>query len=164
MKIKNKTILAIDPGLRDLGYAVFQGGTLVIAGVKPFSALKPSQRLSGVRAWVRYMLNTLKPATLLLERTNGQRKGVFGRLHRLVASLSALARRSGISVESFPAQTVRKNLTGSGWASKTTLAQAVASRIPVLRIFLTQDRRWKERYFQNMFDATALALHHQSLQ
>jgi hypothetical protein len=39
----------------------------------------------------------------------------------------------------------------------------VAHRFPRLRVYLTQDRRWKERFWQNMFDAVALALFHQSL-
>ncbi len=39
---------------------------------------------------------------------------------------------------------------------------AVAHRFPSLRVYLTQDRRWKEGFWQNMFDAIALALHHQA--
>lgn len=35
--------------------------------------------------------------------------------------------------------------------------------IPQLRLYLTQDRRWKEKFWLNMFDAVALALHHQAL-
>ena len=38
-----------------------------------------------------------------------------------------------------------------------------ARRFPQLRLYLTQDRRWKERFWLNMFDAVALALHHQAL-
>jgi Holliday junction resolvasome RuvABC endonuclease subunit len=64
-------------------------------------------------------------------------------------------------VAMYAPQTVRKSLTGDGWASKRELARAVASRFPALRVYLTQDRKWKERYFLNLFDAVALALHHQ---
>jgi hypothetical protein len=43
------------------------------------------------------------------------------------------------------------------------VAIAVAHRFPQLRVYLTQDRRWKEKFWLNMFDAVALALHHQAL-
>jgi Holliday junction resolvasome RuvABC endonuclease subunit len=59
---------------------------------------------------------------------------------------------------------VRKSLVGNGWAKKPEVAVAVAHRFPQLRVHLTQDRRWKERYWQNMFDAVALAIHHQRSQ
>jgi Holliday junction resolvasome RuvABC endonuclease subunit len=56
---------------------------------------------------------------------------------------------------------VRKHLVGDGWAGKAEVAAMLARSYPQLRIYLTQDRQWKERYWQNMFDAIALALHHQ---
>jgi Holliday junction resolvasome RuvABC endonuclease subunit len=63
---------------------------------------------------------------------------------------------------SYAPQTVRKGLVGNGWATKREVAAAISSRYPALRIYLTQDRRWKERYWLNMFDAIALALYHAS--
>jgi hypothetical protein len=52
---------------------------------------------------------------------------------------------------------------GNGWAKKREVAAVIAARHPSLRVYLTQDRKWKERYWQNMFDAIALGLHHQLL-
>ena len=34
----------------------------------------------------------------------------------------------------------------------------MVSKYPELKVYLTQDRAWKERYHQNMFDAVALGL------
>jgi Holliday junction resolvasome RuvABC endonuclease subunit len=59
-------------------------------------------------------------------------------------------------------QQVRATVAGNGKAKKAEAAIAVALRFPQLRVYLTQDRRWKERFWQNMFDAIALALHHQA--
>ena len=41
---KADTILAIDPGLRDLGYAVLSGRRLLTAGVLALRAVPASQR------------------------------------------------------------------------------------------------------------------------
>ena len=68
-----------------------------------------------------------------------------------------------MTVATYSAQLVRKHLVGDGWAGKREVAHAIARRFPALRVYLTQDRAWKERYWFNMFDAIALALHHQAL-
>ena len=31
-------------------------------------------------------------------------------------------------------------------------------RYPQLKVYLSQDRKWKEKYYANMFDAVALGL------
>jgi len=38
------------------------------------------------------------------------------------------------------------------------LSEVIVSKIPKLKVYLTQDRAWKERFHQNMFDAVALGL------
>lgn len=40
----------------------------------------------------------------------------------------------------------------------TIYAEACALRHPELKVYLTQDRAWKEKYHQNMFDAVALGM------
>lgn len=38
------------------------------------------------------------------------------------------------------------------------VARVIVSKFPELKVYLTQDRAWKERYHQNMFDAVALGM------
>ncbi len=35
---------------------------------------------------------------------------------------------------------------------------AIVSKYPELKVYINNDRKWKERYHQNMFDAVALAM------
>jgi Holliday junction resolvasome RuvABC endonuclease subunit len=58
---------------------------------------------------------------------------------------------------------VRQTVLGNGRGKKEEVAALLAARFPSLRVYLTQDRRWKERFWLNMFDALALAIHHQTL-
>jgi len=60
-------------------------------------------------------------------------------------------------VLSFAPSTVKKHIAKDGWAKKKEVAKAIATEYPELKVYLTQDRGWKERYHQNMFDAVALA-------
>ena len=53
---------------------------------------------------------------------------------------------------------VRKFVCGNGRASKDDVARVLVVRFPELRVFLTQDRKGKVRYHQNMFDALALGV------
>jgi Holliday junction resolvasome RuvABC endonuclease subunit len=111
-----------------------------------------------VRAWVR----AYRPRALVLEATYGHPVESFAALHRLASTTRRLAKAKHLRVATYAPQTVRKSLTGDGWASKRELAQAIVLRFPALRVYLTQDRKWKERYFLNLFDAVGLALHHQA--
>jgi len=38
------------------------------------------------------------------------------------------------------------------------VARVVVAKYPELKVHLTQDRAWKEKYHQNMFDAAALGM------
>lgn len=157
------TILALDPGLRDLGFAVLSGRRLVASGVRPLRLLPRERRLAEagrlVRAWVR----AYRPGALVLEATYGHPVESFASLHRLAGMARRLGKEKRLRVTTYAPQTVRKALTGNGWATKRELAQAIALRYPALRVYLTQDRKWKERYFLNLFDAVGLALHHQAV-
>jgi Holliday junction resolvasome RuvABC endonuclease subunit len=158
----DKTILALDPGLRDLGFAVLAGRKLLASGVRPLRLLPADRRLAEARKLVRSWIATYKPRTLVLEATHRHPVPWLDDLDRLARSVRRLGRNRRLAVAVYAPQTVRKALIGNGWATKKEMAVAIGHRFPALRVYLTQDRRWKERYFQNMFDAVALALHHQA--
>lgn len=162
MPKNRKIVLALDPGLRELGYAVFAGKKLVISGVRPLKLLPPDRRMSEARRQLLSWIAAYRPGTLVVEQTNRHPTGSFHSLHRLARSLTRIARGRGLSVTGYAPQTVRKHLVGNGKCTKKELAQALALTYPDLQVFVNQDRKWKERYFQNMFDAVGLGLYHRS--
>jgi crossover junction endodeoxyribonuclease RuvC len=161
-KANANTILALDPGLRDLGYAILRGQSLIESGVYPLRFLPSGKRLPAAVKAVGDWIGQFRPSIVVLEATHPNRVRSLDRLDHLAGHVRRLATLKGLTVAAYAPQTVRKALVGHGWASKRQTAEAVASRVPALRVYLTQDRRWKEAYFQNMFDAVALALHHQA--
>ena len=158
------TILALDPGLRDLGYAVLHGQRLVTSGVLGLRRVPREERLATARRNVRSWLQIHRPDVLVVEKTYRHPVLWLNQLHQISRSAKNLATRQDAAFAMYAPQRVRATVVGNGKAKKPEVAIAVAHRFPSLRVYLTQDRRWKERYWQNMFDAIALALHHQATQ
>lgn len=156
------TILALDPGLRDLGYAVLHGQRLVTSGVLGLGRVPKSERLAIARGNVRTWLRTHRPDVVVVEKTYRHPVPWLNQLHKISRSARNLATRQRAQFAMYSPQSVRATVAGNGKAKKPEVAIAVAHHFPSLRVYLTQDRRWKERYWQNMFDAIALALHHQA--
>ena len=63
-----------------------------------------------------------------------------------------------VKVISYAPSTVRKRIAGNGRASKEELSVIIVSKYPELKVYLSQDRAWKNQHHQNMFDAIALGL------
>ena len=156
------TILALDPGLRDLGYAVLRGRRLVTSGVLGLRRTPKDERLATARKQLRSWMRTHQPDVVVVEKTYRHPVPWLDQLHQLSRSARNLATRRHAEFAMYSPQRVRATVAGNGKAKKPEVAIAVAHRFPSLRVYLTQDRRWKEVFWQNMFDAIALALHHQS--
>jgi len=156
------TILALDPGLRDLGYAVLRGRRIVTSGVLGLRRVPKDDRLAIARNNVRTWLMTHRPDVVVVEKTYRHPLPWLNQLHQISRSARNLATRQHAAFTMYSPQSVRATVAGNGKAKKPEVAVAVAHRFPSLRVYLTQDRRWKERFWQNMFDAIALGLHHQA--
>lgn len=160
MHQRDNTILAIDPGIRALGFAVLRHGRLATHGVRSLDTVPAPSRLTEARRLLDGWIEAYHPAALVLEHTHAHPVPWLDAVDRVARSARRLARKRGLTVQSYHAQSVRRVIAGNGRVPKRELAAAVALHYPVLRVYLTQDRKWKERYFQNMFDAVALALYH----
>lgn len=161
MRKTPETILALDPGLRELGYAVLAGRRLAASGVLNLRDVPRTRRLAVARQHVQRWANSHKPTAIVVEKTHAHPLPWLDDLHKLTRAVRRVASRKSATFAGYAPQTVRKSLVGNGWAKKPEVAVAVAHRFPQLRVHLTQDRRWKERYWYNLFDAVALAIHHQ---
>lgn len=159
MPQKNQRILAIDPGTRIMGVAFLDKGQLIYHGVKLIKkGSSPNDNLQYARRIILRLIKDFKPNLVVVENAffTHNRKAYL--LNVLIDEIKAIARRKRISVVSFSPSTIKKFITGNGWASKEQVAKAIVLTYPELKVYLTQDRAWKERFHQNMFDAVALAM------
>ena len=161
MKPRNHTILALDPGLRDLGYAVLRGKHLVTANVLSLRNVLRSRRLSRVREELTALIRGYRPQAIAIEEMPQRSLDKVAGLPALGRLVRKLARRRRLKLAAYSARTVRRSVVGNGWAGKRETAEAMVARFPDLRVQLTQNRKWKEAYWQNMYDASAIGIHHQ---
>ena len=142
-----------------MGEALLQNGELLYHGVKTIKKGRtPHETLKVARRTVLRLINDFRPQVVVVEKTFFAKNRRCALLNVLGDEIIAVAKRKDLKVESFAPSTVKKFICGNGRASKEQVARVVVSMYPRLRVFLTQDRAWKERYHQNMFDAVALGL------
>jgi Holliday junction resolvasome RuvABC endonuclease subunit len=157
----NPTILAIDPGLRDLGHAVLARKDLIDSGVLTLRHVPPERRLRKVREKVEHWIRAYDPDILVLEHIPKRPLDALGGLPALGRLLRRIAKAHGLEVATYSAKTARRTVVGNGWAAKPEVAKTIVGRFPELRVYRGQDRKWKDHHWQNMVDAIALGLHHQ---
>jgi len=154
---KNKSrILAIDPGTREMGLAFLDKGKLIYHGVKTIKRGKsPHETLKEGRRTILRLIKDFKPKVLVVEKAFFANNRNAALLNIFVDEIKAIGRRKNLKVLSFASSTVKKFICDNGRASKKEVARVIVSKYPELKVYLTQDRAWKERYHQNMFDAVA---------
>jgi len=159
MPKNNSKILAIDPGTREMGVAFLEEGRLIYHGVKVIrKGRSPHERLREARQIILRLIRDFKPQVIVVEKAFFANNRNASLLNVLVDEIRAIGRRKGLKVLGFAPSTVKKFICGDGRAGKEEVARAIVARFPELKVYLTQDRMWKERYHQNMFDAVALGI------
>jgi Holliday junction resolvasome RuvABC endonuclease subunit len=163
MPKKKFKILAINPGTREIGFALIgfallEGGELIYYGVRIIRSRKSfRETLREGRRIILRLINDLRPNVLAIEKPFAKSCG-FALLNTFVDEVRAISRRKSLKLLNLTQGAVKKQICGCGHASKKEVARLVAAKYPELRVYLTQDRAWKERYHQSMFDAVALGI------
>jgi crossover junction endodeoxyribonuclease RuvC len=156
-KIKGQKILSIDPGTKYMGVAFFEGKKLVYHGVVTIPVLNSSrEKLQEGRRVIMRLINDFKPEILVVEKTFFPKNKNSTLLNTFTKEIQSTGKKQGLQVSSFAANTVRKYVCGNGFASKEETAKVLVTKYPELKPYLTSNRRWKEKYHRNMFDAVAL--------
>lgn len=152
-------ILGVDPGTRELGWAVLEGEELLAFGVRTIPyGLPVHDLLREGEAVVDQLLATFEPQILVIEHTFWVRMRRAAILRILVSELKRRAQARGIRVLGYAPTAVKKAVAGHGHAPKVEVAKAVVRRWPRLSVYMCGDPHVDERYWGNMFDAVALAM------
>jgi Holliday junction resolvasome RuvABC endonuclease subunit len=159
MPKKNSKILAIDPGTRELGVAFLEDKKLIYHGVKVIrNGKSPHEKLREGRKIILRLIKDFNPQLLVVEKAFFAQNRNTSLLNVLVDEIRAIGRRKKLKLISYAPSTVKKYICGNGRAGKKEVARVVVAKYPELKVYLTQDRGWKEKYHQNMFDAVALGM------
>ena len=158
-KNNKQKILAVDPGTRNVGIAFFEGKKLIYYGVKTIKKMSSAhETLREGRSIIARLISDFKPAILVVEKTFFSNNRNSALLNVFADEIQTIGKRKGLRVVAYAVNTVRKTVCGNGAASKDEVAKVVVSQYPELKPYLTSDRKWKEQFHRNMFDAIALGL------
>lgn len=154
-----KTILAIDPGTRYWGVTVFRGEEIIVSLVRTLSTKgAPRKRLEEVKKVFSSLIGDYAPDILVMEKPFFFWSKQSRFLDVVIEEIKCLARKEKMKIYEFSPRTVRKVVCNDGNASKKDAARIVCSLYPELKIYLNQDRRYKEIYWGHMFDSAGLGV------
>lgn len=160
MNRNNETVVAIDPGTREMGYAHLQGLNLKDYGVISLRSKQTHKKdlLERIDIEVTRLLSEKRPDVLVLEKNRFSQIRSNVRLTLAVYQIRSSAKKRHIPVIEYDPRMVRRVVCEDGNAVKIEVARTIAVRYPEMKVYLTSDRRWKVRYYQNIFDAIACGL------
>jgi Holliday junction resolvasome RuvABC endonuclease subunit len=151
-------ILAIDPGTRELGFAVLQGETLLYYGVKTVTNRKaPSQVLETISGFIKGLIEKYDPSTLAIEKMFITQKN-SALLYVAAEQVKAVAGEGKISIWEQSPSAIRKRLCHTGKATKREVAKLIADRYPELARYYNRTQHWEIEYYSNLLDAVAVGL------
>jgi Holliday junction resolvasome RuvABC endonuclease subunit len=154
-----RTLLAIDPGSREFGFAVFTGETLTDQNVKSLRRTHRSEdRLSVLQRTFTHLLEERQPQALAMEKNSFHGSAQNDLLMRIIGRMQTIARRHSLPIYEFAPNTIKKTIAGDPAATKRVIAKIICTQQPHLRVHLDHKHQWQERYCLNMFDAIATGL------
>lgn len=152
-------VLAIDPGTREMGIAFLEDSELMDYAVKTIRHGKTHKELFiHLEKLILRLINEKRPDIVVLERNMFSQIRSNLLLALVIAKIKAITKRKKIPVKEYNPRTIRKVVCNNGNATKRELAKVIALRYPELKVYLESDKKWKIRYWQNIFDAIAVGL------
>jgi Holliday junction resolvasome RuvABC endonuclease subunit len=142
---------------------VLRGADLIDAGVLTLRHVPPRHRLAHIRHAFERWIRADRPDVLVVEDMPSRPMDSEVGLPSLGRLLRRLASANRMELATYSARAVRRSLLNNGWAGKPEVVAPLVGRYTQLRVYRGQDRKWKARYWHNMFDAIALGRHHLDL-
>ncbi len=138
---------------------IFRGEDIVVSVVKVLSTKgSPRKRLEEVKRVFSSLINDYAPKVLVIEKPFFFWSKQSRFLDVVIEEIRCLARKRKMKIYEFSPRTARKIVCGNGNATKKDMAKVICSIYPELRIYLNQNRRYKEIYWGHMFDSAGLGV------
>lgn len=142
-----------------MGVVVLEEGQILHSAVVNLKKARPREKLrAATRRTLARLLEAYSFSVVVVEQVPRLRPEPFALLLDQVGVIKRWARYRALRFEEIAAPTVRKQIVQNGRATKAEVARIMVSRFPELYILLTQDYKYKVKYWQNLYDALALAV------
>ena len=146
-------ILAINPGTRYIGLAVFQGPDLTYWGVKVMKGKWSSGKLVIAKTTFLNLVQRHNITMLILKNLDRSRSS--RKLSILARSITALAKKKRLKFRLYYWRDIKKFFARGRRINKMDIAVLIANRYKFLSYVLERERKNKHPYSTRMFEAIA---------
>jgi hypothetical protein len=156
MRKKEHNILAINPGTKYLGLAVFQGTDLVYWAIKVLKGKWSREKLRRAEKIISDLIEQRDVNVLVLKRLHHSRSS--RNLNYLVAAIERLAKKEGLRLRRYALGDLQNFLAPDMKVNKLDMAGLVVARYRFLVPHLEGERKHRHPYFVRMFEAIAAGM------
>ncbi len=156
MQNTEERIMAVNPGSRYMGYAVFIGTEPYDWGIKSLKGRSFEERKRKFEHFLSDIAESYAINSLAIKSLHPARSST--NLDRMAAFVKEWAKRKGISVHGYSAEEIETSNSVPGRLNKAKLMEAVATCYPFLYHDLENARKKRFPYLVRMFEAIALAM------
>jgi Holliday junction resolvasome RuvABC endonuclease subunit len=149
-----KTVLAVNPGTRYLGMAVFQGNQLKDWRVKILKGRWSKEKLRKALTIISTWIERYRPDLLAIKRLHPARSSRG--LTSLQTQIQRVCLRKKINLTQYSITYLETLFCPEERKNKRSLAEAVAAEYPELYFELNIEKLRKNSYHMRMFEAVAL--------
>ena len=149
-------IIAVNPGWRHTGIALFRGWELDDWMVKSLRRRTVDEVYFDMTGILDDLVDTNGSEVLAIKRLHPARSSE--NLRELTRRLKVWAARKGLLVCEYSIKEIETFLLSSGRLNKTRLMEEAAARYPILYSELEKERRCKSHYFDRLFEVIALGI------
>jgi len=149
-------ILAINPGTRYLGIAIFKGAELRDWAVKVAEGKWSNEKAKKINKIILSLINEYNPNILAIKKISPCRSST--NLKRLTSKIKNLARRKGLMIYQYSIGDLKAFFSPKNNIDKKKLAVIVTKVYPSLCHELEKENSNRNSYHIRMFEAVALGL------
>ena len=153
---ESSSILAVNPGTKYLGLAVFQNTDLIYWGVKVLKGKWSESKTRNTEIALGDLINRYHVDTIVLKKLHSSRTSK--NLNRLVRSIEILAKQKGMRLYRYSLDDIKQSLAGGMKVNKMAVAGIVTAHYPFLAHELKSEKKHKHPYFVRMFEAIAAGI------
>ncbi len=148
--------MAVNPGTKYMGVAVFQAPDLVYWNVRVLKGKWSLKKMKSVESTLLTLINRYRVNLLVLKRLHLSRSS--SNLDYLARSIANLACRERVMLHLYSLDSLKDQLSAGARINKMSIASLVASRYPFLGKELEREKKHKHPYYVRMFEAIAAGM------
>lgn len=154
MPKKIHKILAINPGTRYVGIAVFEGPELLDWRVKVIKGKWSKGKLQKIMLLLRSFIEQYEPDVLAIKKLHRSRSSV--NLNHLTSRIKQVSKRKGLKIHQYSIKDVKSFFFPGAKSNKSKLAETITSKYPFLLHEFNKENANKNSYHIRVFEAVAL--------